>query len=134
MIGLTIKTFEYKKRENLEEAREILNKMESEDIVLKEAEKLKEILENPYETTKNEVVSIALIAAEIKETGLEADHPIVKEWTEKELGIGTDEFSEILDNVETPEEVKLDILEKMEAPKDVIKEAIKSDKNKTKTK
>lgn len=131
---MTIKTFEDKKREKEEEARDILNKLDDEDIVLKEANKLKNVLKNSYEVTKKEVVAIALTAAEIKEVGLEPEHPIVEEWTKKELGIGSDEFGEILNNVETAEEVKRNILEKMEAPNEIIKEVIESKDNKVKTK
>ena len=73
------------------------------------------------------------MAAEIKKIGLEPDNPIVENWAMKDLGIGSLELEKILSSNSTPEEVKKEILKKMDAPKELIENAIK-EKSKTKMK
>lgn len=137
---MEVKKFVEIKQEKIEAAKDTLDIIEQIDytssltIEMKEQKKeAKEVLDNPTEYTKKEVEIIADMAAGIKEVGLEPDNPIVKEWAKKELGIASSDLEEILETNSTPEEVKQDVLKKMEAPKELIKKA-KKEKNKTKMK
>ena len=137
---MEVKKFVEIKQEKIEAAKDTLDIIEQIDytssltIEMKEQKKeAKEVLDNPTEYTKKEVEIIANMAAGIKEVGLEPDNPVVEDWAKKELGIDSSSLEEILETNSTPEEVKQDILKKMEAPKELIKKA-KKEKNKTKMK
>lgn len=137
---MEVKKFIEIKQEKIEAAKDTLDIIEQVDytssltIEMKEQKKeAKEVLDNPTEYTKKEVEIIADMAAGIKEVGLEPDNPIVKYWAKQELGIASSDLEEILETNSTPEEVKQDVLKKMEAPKELIKKA-KKEKNKTKMK
>lgn len=119
---MTIESFDDKKQANIETAKEVMEKLDSDDITLDEAKHLKRIVSNPYEATKKEVSAIASTVAEIKETGMSPEEKVVSTWVKKELGITPDEFGTILNNADTPEEAKISILEKMDAPKEMIQE------------
>lgn len=135
---MEVKKFVEIKQEKIEAAKDTLDIIEQVDytssltIEMKEQE-AKEVLDDPTEYTKKEVEIIADMAAEIKEVGLEPDNPIVEDWAKQELGIASSDLKEILEGNSTPEEVKQDVLKKMEAPKELIKKA-KKEKNKTKMK
>lgn len=93
--------------------------------IMEKQEEFKSILEDPDEAAKQKVVDIAFTVAQIKEVGLNPNDPVVSNWVEQELGVNSNEFSEILNNSDTPEEVHKDVLELMEAPKEIIEEADK---------
>lgn len=137
---MEVKKFKEIKKEKIESAKETLNIIEQVSCLgslttkMKEQkQEAKEILENPTEFAKKEVELISDMAAEIKKIGLEPDNPIVENWAKKDLGIGSPELEKILESNSTPKEVKKEILKKMEAPKELIENAIK-EKNKTKMK
>lgn len=137
---MEVKKFVEIKQEKIEAAKDTLDIIEQVDytssltIEMKEQKKeAKKVLDNPTEYTKKEVEIIADMAAGIKEVGLEPDNPVVEDWAKKELGIDSSSLEEILETNSTPEEVKQDVLKKMEAPKELIKKA-KKEKNKTKMK
>lgn len=137
---MEVKKFVEIKQEKIEAAKDTLDIIEQIDytssltIEMKEQKKeAKEVLDNPTEYTKKEVEIIADMAAGIKEVGLEPDNPVVEDWAKQELGIASSDLEEILETNSTPEEVKQDVLKKMEAPKELIKKA-KKEKNKTKMK
>ena len=137
---MEVKKFVEIKQEKIEAAKDTLDIIEQVDytssltIKMKEQKKeAKKVLDNPTEYTKKEVEIIADMDAGIKEVGLEPDNPIVKDWAKQELGIASSDLEEILETNSTPEEVKQDVLKKMEAPKELIKKA-KKEKNKTKMK
>lgn len=137
---MEVKKFVEIKQEKIEAAKDTLDIIEQVDytssltIEMKEQKKeAKEVLDNPTEYTKKEVEIIADMAAGIKEVGLEPDNPVVEDWAKQELGIASSDLEEILETNSTPEEVKQDVLKKMEAPKELIKKA-KKEKNKTKMK
>ena len=122
---MSIKTFEKKKQAKIDFAKKLIENFGEEEIGAKELKALKKIVKNSYEITAKEVNGIAMAVAEIKEVGLSPNNPVVATWAKKELGISCSELSEIIENVDTPEEAKLSILEKMDAPKEMIKKAKK---------
>ena len=115
--------------ELIEQAKEI-NAVRPNDLDIKEQEKiLFNVLENPEEAVKEQVSTLASTAAQIKEVGLPPDNPAVSDWLEQELGINSIEFTEILNDNSTPQDVEKDILKRMEAPKDLIDNVTKSNGN-----
>lgn len=115
--------------ELIEQAKEI-NAVRPNDLDIKEQEQiLFNVLENPEEAVKEQVSTLASTAAQIKEVGLPPDNPAVSDWLEQELGINSIEFTEILNDNSTPQDVEKDILKRMEAPKDLIDNVTKSNGN-----
>lgn len=115
--------------ELIEQAKEI-NAVRPNDLDIKEQEqKLFNVLENPEEAVKEQVSTLASTAAQIKEVGLPPDNPAVSDWLEQELGINSTEFTKILNDNSTPQDVEKDILKRMEAPKDLIDNVAKSNSN-----
>lgn len=137
---MEVKKFKEIEKEKIESAKETLNIIERVSCLgglttkMKEQkQEAKKILENPTEFAKKEVELISDMAAEIKKIGLEPDNPIVENWAKKDLGIGSPELEKILESNSTPKEVKKEILKKMEAPKDLIKN-VEEEKSKIKMK
>lgn len=135
---MEIKKFDEIKEEKVEQAATTLelieqvkeNSIKPNDLDIKEQEKiLSNVLENPEEAVKEQVSALASTAAQIKEVGLPPDNPVVSNWLEQELGINSTEFTEILNDNDTPQDVEKDILKRMEAPKDLIDNVTKSNSN-----
>lgn len=135
---MEIKKFDEIKEEKVEQAATTLelieqvkeNSVKPNDLDIKEQEKiLSNVLENPEEAVKEQVSALASTAAQIKEVGLPPDNPVVSNWLEQELGINSTEFTEILNDNDTPQDVEKDILKRMEAPKDLIDNVTKSNSN-----
>lgn len=120
---MSIESFNEKKQANIETAKEVIKKLDQDEITLGEVKQLKRIIDDPYEATVKEVNDIASTVAEIKETGISPLDTVVSTWAKKELGITPDEFGSILDKADTPEEAKITILKEMDAPEEIIKEA-----------
>ncbi len=124
---MKIKKFDEKQAEKIENAKQSLKVIDeiasigsvSPDIK-KQSVEINEVLEDPYVSTKNDVKNIVETVAQIKEVGLNPEDPTVEKWAKKELGINGKELNSILKNNETPEEVKKEVLEKMEAPDELI--------------
>lgn len=125
------KTFTDRKKDKIELAKFVMEETQKHDITIPELQQAKEILKNPYESTKQDVKDIATVAASIYEVGLPSTTPEVKKWAKKELGMTPDEFGDILDQADTEEEVKVTLLEEIETPQEIIaevKEEIQSKK------
>lgn len=121
---MEIKTFKEKQKEKLENAKFIIETAKKTETVIPELVDLKDVVKNPYESTKKDVKDIANMAAEIYDIGLDAENPAVRNWAKQELGISSKDFGEILDNADTKDEVKKNILVEMEAPKEIIEEVV----------
>lgn len=122
---MDIKTYNQRKKEITTTAREVLNELAEEQLEFpNEEEKFKEVLEDPDSCVVEKVRLIAETVAGIKEVGLEANHPSVSKWVEKELGVTPVEFNDFLNESRTPEEAKENILKEMEAPGEVIDEVV----------
>ena len=119
--------------ELIEQAKEINAVKPSDSNIRKQEIILSNVIENPDDAVKEQVSTLASTAAQIKEVGLPPENPVVSDWLEQELGINSTEFKKILKSNDTPQEVEIDILERMEAPQDLIDNAAKStDNNKEK--
>lgn len=143
MSNMEIKKFDEIKEEKVEKAANALelieqakeiNAVKPNDSNIREQEIiLSNVIENPDDAVKEQVFALASTAAQIKEVGLPPENPVVSDWLEQELGINSTEFKKILKSNDTPQEVEIDILERMEAPQDLIDNAAKStDNNKEK--
>ena len=122
---MDIKTYNQRKKEITTTAREVLNELAEEELELpNEEEKFRNVLEDPDSCVTEKVKMIAETVAGIKEVGLEANHPSVSKWVEKELGVTPVEFNDFLNESRTPEEAKENILKEMEAPGEVIDEVV----------
>ncbi|MDO5002937.1 MAG: hypothetical protein Q4E39_01740 [bacterium] len=125
---MNLESFNDKKQANIKTAKEVIKKLDQNEVTLAEIKQLKRIIDNPYQATVKEVNDIASTVAEIKETGMSPSNTVVSTWAKKELGISPDEFGTILDSADTPEEAKINILKEMDAPEEMIKE-VKSEYN-----
>ncbi len=80
-----------------------------------------------YHEQKKEQVQVAKTGLRvIKEVGLSPQNPAVVNWAEQELGVSANEFGKLLRNSETPQEAQNNVLELMEAPKELIDTSIKN--------
>lgn len=85
--------------------------------------KFQNVLENPRQAANRKVLEISNIVAQIKEVGLSSENPAVANWAEQELGIGAEEFDEMLKSSRTSEEIQNNILEMMEVPRNLIEKS-----------
>lgn len=92
----------------------------------KREEKFQRILENPKQAADQKALEISNMVAQIKEVGLSPQNPAVVNWAEQELGVSANEFGKLLRNSETPQEAQNNVLELMEAPKELIDTSIKN--------
>lgn len=124
---MKIKKFNDKKQEKIKNAKEtlkVIDQIASSGMlppsIEEKSKKMEKVLEDPYTSTKKDVDNLVTTIAQIKETGLSPQDPTVENWTKKELGINGEDLNTIFENNDTPEEVKKEILEKMEAPEELV--------------
>lgn len=84
------------------------------------------ILEDPEEAARKKAMTIASMASQIKEVGLDPNDPVVSNWAEQELGIQGQDFQNLLNQNNTKEEVEKEVLELMEVPNHVVDQVSES--------
>lgn len=81
------------------------------------------ILENPEQAAKQKILEAANTVAQIKEVGLDSENPAVANWAEQELGLNSNELGKILKQGKTPKEVQNNVLELMDAPRELLEKS-----------
>ena len=126
------RTFDKIVEENIEQAESLVESAEEYNIFVPEVLEMKKVLKDPVDVVKKEVVNIANLAALVHDTDFSPENELVEDFAEKSLGMKPYEFSEIINESNSGEEVKLKVLEAMETPKEIIEEVTEKSKVKTK--
>lgn len=126
------RTFDKIVEEKIEQAESLVESAEEYDIFVPEVLEMKEVLKDPIEAVKKEVVGIADLAALVHDADLSPENALVEDFAKKSLGMKPYEFSEIINESDSGEEVKFKVLEAMETPKEIIEEVTEKTNVKTK--
>lgn len=116
------RTFDKIVEEKVEKAEYVVESAKEYNVVIPGLSEMKEVLENPVEAVKEEVVDLANLAASVHEVGLSMENPAVERFAKEKLGMQPSEFGEIINDSNSGEEVQVRILEAMETPQEIIEE------------
>lgn len=125
------RTFDKIVEEKVEKAY-IVESAKEYNVVIPGLSEMKEVLKNPVEAVKEEVVDLANLAASVHEVGLPMEDPAVERFAKEKLGMQPSEFGEIINDSNSGEEVQVRILEAMETPQEIIREVTSKTDYKTK--
>lgn len=116
------RTFDKIIEEKVEKAEYVVESAKEYNVVIPGLSEMKEVLKNPVEAVKEEVVDLANLAASVHEIGLPTEDPAVERFAKEKLGMRPSEFGEIINDSNSGEEVQVRILEAMETPQEIIEE------------
>ena len=126
------RTFDKIVEEKVEKTEYIVESAKEYNVVIPGLSEMKEVLKNPVEAVKEEVVDLANLAASVHEVGLPMEDPAVERFAKEKLGMQPSEFGEIINDSNSGEEVQVRILEAMETPQEIIREVTSKTDYKTK--
>ena len=92
------RTFDKIIEEKVEKAEYVVESAKEYNVVIPGLSEMKEVLKDPVEAVKEEVVDLANLAASVHEIGLPTEDPAVERFAKEKLGMQPSEFGEIIND------------------------------------